>query len=208
MLEQPTRDRRAERHETTRAEILETAWEQARANGVAALSLRDLARAIGMQPPSLYSYFDSKHAIYDAMYAQGAQQFVDEQQESMPTPDDPLEALKAGVHFFVEFCAADFARYQLLFQRTIPGFEPSAESYALALEFYELGARFMRAAGVRSPAEMDMFTALVSGLAHQQIANEPGGRRCGSRLVEELAEAVLHGWPSRPRRGGWRSNPY
>ena len=57
----------------------------------------------------MYSYFDSKNAIYDAMFAQSAQQFVDEQRASMPAPDDPLEAIKAGLHFFVEFCAADFA---------------------------------------------------------------------------------------------------
>jgi AcrR family transcriptional regulator len=124
VLEQPLRDRRAERHAATRDEILEAAWQQARANGLATLSLRDLARTVGMRPPSLYSYFDSKNAIYDAMYAQGAQQFVDEQRASMPTLDDPLEALKAVVRFFVEFCAADVARYQLLFQRTIPGSSP------------------------------------------------------------------------------------
>src|SRR5436309_8538387 len=131
MLEQPTRDRRTERHEATRTEILEAAWAQVRADGLAALSLRDLARTVGMQPPSLYSYFESKHAIYDAMYAQGAQQFVDEQSRMAPSeePLEPLEALKAVVHYFVEFCAADFARYQLLFQRTIPGFEPSPESF-------------------------------------------------------------------------------
>ena len=132
MLDQPVRDRRAERHAATKAEILDAAWEQVRANGLAALSLRDLARSVGMQPPSLYSYFNSKNAIYDAMYAQGAQQFVDQQQASMPTPDDPLDALKAMIHFFVEFCAADFARYQLLFQRTIPGFEPSPESFRIS----------------------------------------------------------------------------
>src|SRR5438067_13369289 len=114
MLDLPTRNRRTERREATKAEILEAAWELVRANGLAALSLRDLARTVGMQPPSLYSYFESKNAIYDAMYAQGAQQFVDEQKASMPTPGDPLEALKAVVRFFVEFCAADFARYQLL----------------------------------------------------------------------------------------------
>src|SRR4051794_39597364 len=112
MLGAPSRDRRAERHAATRAESLEAAWEQGRVNGLAALSLRDLARTVGMQPPSLYSYFGSKNAIYDAMYAQCAQQFVDEQKASMPTPDDPLDALQAVVHFFVEFCAADFARYQ------------------------------------------------------------------------------------------------
>src|SRR4051812_43194204 len=140
MLEQPTRDRRTERHEATRAEILDAAWSQARAEGLAALSLRDLARTVGMQPPSLYSYFDSKHAIYDAMYAQGAQQFVDEQAR-MPVPDESLAALKAVVHFFVGFCAADFARYQLLFQRTIPGFAPSAESFKISADsLAEFGA--------------------------------------------------------------------
>jgi AcrR family transcriptional regulator len=158
-----------------------------RASGLAALSLRDLARSIGMQPPSLYSYFDSKNAIYDAMYAQGAQQFVDEQKASMPTPDDPLEALKAVVHFFVEFCAADFARYQLLFQRTIPGFEPSPESFKISLDsLAELGA-LLAGCGVDDPEMLDLFTAVGTGLADQQLSNDPGGDRW-IRLIDEAVE--------------------
>src|SRR5437773_5082591 len=98
MLEQPTRDRRTERHEATRTEILDAAWAQVRAEGLGALSLRDLARTVGMQAPSLYSYFESKHAIYDAMYAQGAQQFVDGQ-EWIALSDEPLVALKAVTHY-------------------------------------------------------------------------------------------------------------
>ena len=62
MLGNPPRDRRAERREATKAEILDAAWVQVRADGLAALSLRDLARTVGMQAPSLYSYFDSKNA--------------------------------------------------------------------------------------------------------------------------------------------------
>lgn len=187
MLGEPVRDRRAERHAATRAEILAVAWEQVRANGLAALSLRDLARSVGMQPPSLYSYFDSKHAIYDAMYAQGAQQFVDEQRASMPRSEDPLEALKAVVHFFVEFCAADLARYQLLFQRTIPGFEPSPESFKISEDnLAELGEVLERC-GVGDPAMLDLFTALGTGLADQQVANDPGGDRW-IRLIDEAVE--------------------
>ena len=34
------------------------------------------------------------------------------------------------MRLFVEFCTSDPVRYQLLFQRTIPDFEPSPESYA------------------------------------------------------------------------------
>jgi AcrR family transcriptional regulator len=158
-----------------------------RANGLAALSLRDLARTVGMQPPSLYSYFDSKNAIYDAMYGQGAQQFVDEQKASMPTPADPLEALKAVSHFFVEFCAADFARYQLLFQRTIPGFEPSPESFKISEDsLAQLGALLARC-GVNDPEMLDLFTALGTGLADQQLSNDPGGDRW-TRLIDEAVE--------------------
>ena len=203
MLEQPVRDRRAERHAATRVEILDAAWEQVRANGLAALSLRDLARSIGMQPPSLYSYFDSKNAIYDAMYAQGAQQFVDEQRESMPTPDDPLEALKAGVHFFVEFCAADFARYQLLFQRTIPGFKPSPQSFKISQDnLAELGELVARC-GVSDPEMLDLFTALGTGLADQQLSNDPGGDRW-IRLIDEAVEMFyehITNKTSRPQKG-------
>jgi AcrR family transcriptional regulator len=140
-----------------------------------------------MRPPSLYSYFDSKNAIYDAMFAQGAQQFVDEQKASMPTPDDPLEALKAIVHFFVEFCASDVARYQLLFQRTIPGFEPSPESFKISqnnlAELGELLGRY----GVSDPETVDLFTALGTGLADQQLSNDPGGDRW-IRLIDEAVE--------------------
>ena len=77
-----------------------------------------------MQAPSLYSYFDSKHAIYDTMCPRKlAQQFVDAEPPLVPA--EPLDGLKAIVHYFSTFCWEDFARYQLLFQRTIPGFEPS-----------------------------------------------------------------------------------
>ncbi|MCC5952948.1 MAG: TetR/AcrR family transcriptional regulator [Acidimicrobiia bacterium] len=187
MLDKPKRDRRAERHEATKAEILDAAWAQVRAEGLAALSLRDLARTVGMRAPSLYSYFESKHAIYDAMYAQGTQQFVDAQRALYPLPDEPLDALKAGMRFFVEFCAADAARYQLLFQRTIPGFEPSAASYRIAEESLAEVAELLTGFGITDPEMLDLFTALTTGIADQQLSNDPGGDRW-IRLIDDAAE--------------------
>lgn len=140
-----------------------------------------------MQPPSLYSYFDSKNAIYDAMYAQGVQQFVDEQRSSLPAFDDPLEALTAILRFFVEFCAADFARYQLLFQRTIPGFEPSPESFKVSQDNLAELADLLAQWGVGDPESLDLFTALGTGLTDQQLSNDPGGDRW-IRLIDDAAE--------------------
>ena len=70
MLGTPIRDRQAERREATRAEIIAAAWAIAEEKGLAGLTLRDVALAVGMQAPSLYSYFASKNAIYDAMFGQ------------------------------------------------------------------------------------------------------------------------------------------
>jgi len=175
VLGNPTRDRRAERREATRQEILEAAWEQVRENGLAALSLRDLARTVGMQPPSLYGYFDSKNAIYDAMYAQGVQAFVDGRPETLP--EEPVAGLKSMAHYFVGFCTADPARYQLLFQRTIPGFEPSEASYEISKRGLEETAQWLATFGITEPASLDLYTALVTGLTDQQISNDPGGTR-------------------------------
>lgn len=190
MLGEPIRDRRAERHERTRAEILDAAWGIAREEGLAAVSLREIARTVGMQPPSLYGYFDSKNAIFDGMFAQGAQQFVDAEPWEEMT-GDLLEDLTRTVHYFVRFCAADTARYQLLFQRTIPGFEPSAESFAISEASLERLGEHLGRCGVTDPAAIDLFTALGTGLADQQISNDPGGDRW-IRLIDDAVEMFFN----------------
>src|SRR5437868_14090246 len=73
----PNRDRRAERREATRREILDIAWTIARRDGIAAVTLREVADLMGMRPPSLYSHFESKNAIYDAMFAESWQALID-----------------------------------------------------------------------------------------------------------------------------------
>jgi AcrR family transcriptional regulator len=189
MLGEPTRDRRAERREATKAEILDAAWAIAREEGLAALSLRDVARRVGMQAPSLYGYFDSKMAIYDAMYAQGSQQFVDGEPWGLMT-GDARKDISIIMRSFVEFCAADHARYQLLFQRTIPGFEPSAESFAISVQSLERFREHLALCGLVDPRAVDMFTALCSGLADQQIANDPDGDRW-IRLIDGAADMFV-----------------
>ena len=44
--------------------------------------------------------------------------------------------------------------------------------------------------GVRNPAHCDIWTALMTGLVDQQIANDPGGDRW-SRLVDEVVAMFL-----------------
>jgi AcrR family transcriptional regulator len=184
-----TRDRRAERREAVIAEILEAAWAVARLEGLAGLSLRDVARRIGMQPPSLYWYFDSKRAIYDAMFLQGNQELL-ARLRAQRWPKDPRGILRLCARGFIEFSVEDVERYQLLFQRTIPNFEPSAEAYAVAVQVYDAMRGLLASAGLNDAAAFDVWTALVSGLSAQQIANDPGGARW-LRLVDDVVDMYL-----------------
>src|SRR5688572_5332449 len=96
------RDRRHVRHEQTRQEILQTAWQMARRDGLTALSLRALARAVGMEAQSLYTYFASKHAVYDAMFAEGNRELLD-RLTRQTWPEEPRAALRQLGRAFVAF---------------------------------------------------------------------------------------------------------
>jgi hypothetical protein len=93
-------------------------------------------------------------------------------------------------HSFVRFCAADPARYQLLFQRTIPGFEPSPESFAISQGSLARFAQQLELYGITGSHAVDLYTALGTGLADQQISNDPGGDRW-IRLIDDAVEMFV-----------------
>jgi AcrR family transcriptional regulator len=201
-------DRRKVRHDAKRDQILAQAWLLAQRDGLAAISLRDLADSVGLRQPSLYVYFESKLNLYDEMFADGYRQllsFIAERSYG----GDPRRALARFLGDLVQFSSDDIVRHQMLFQRTIPGFEPSAEAFALALEFYEVARQLIAAVGVTDQRNIDIFSALANGLAHQQVANEPGGRRwvrLAGRVTEMfLADVDQRRTTSPPTKGSRRS---
>ncbi|MCU1450272.1 MAG: Transcriptional regulator, TetR family [Acidimicrobiales bacterium] len=185
----PTGSWREARRGAARGAIVDAAWALVRDEGLAGLSLRELATRAGITTPTIYAYFDSKHSIYDAMFARAATEFANRMTEPYET-DDPRAVLAAGVRRFVAFCTADIARYQLLFQRTIPGFEPSAASFAPAVRALDAVHERLALNGVTEPRHLDMWTALTTGLVDQQISNDPGGDRW-SRLIDDFVAMFL-----------------
>jgi AcrR family transcriptional regulator len=169
--------------------VLSAAWDVVRDDGLAALSLRGLARRAGITTPTVYAYFESKNAILDAMFAQAAQSFV-EFMRSVPATDDPEADLVAAVRAFAQFCVSDVPRYQLLFQHSVPGFTPSPESYEIAVSALELARNLLARNGVHDPRHLDIWTAITTGLVDQQISNDPGGDRWIG-LAEDVTRMFL-----------------
>jgi AcrR family transcriptional regulator len=183
----------AQRRQAKIATIVATAWRLAREHGFGALSLHGLAREVGMRQPSLYEYFDSKHALYDEMFADGNRQLL-ERFHAVTLPRDPRAALKKFLNTFVAFALEDPARSDLLFQRHIPGFVPSPESYLLAEQVLAQLGKVTREAGVTDPGDIDCIVAMTAGLMEAQLSNEPGGNRWTrhlNRLVDLLVDDVI-----------------
>jgi AcrR family transcriptional regulator len=190
MLNEPAKlDWRGARRDAARATILAAAWQLVREDGLAALSLRELARRAGITTPTVYAYFDSKNAIFDAMFGEGAQGFAAVAERPFET-DDPRERLLVCTKRFVDFCVSDVARYQLLFQHSIPGFSPSEESFEPAIRALDVAHQQLALNGVRDPRHVDLWTALTTGLVDQQLANDPGGDRW-IRLAGEATQMFL-----------------
>jgi AcrR family transcriptional regulator len=189
----PNRDRRAERREATRREILDAAWEIARRDGLSAVTLREVAGRIGMRSPSLYTHFDSKNAIFDAMFAQSWGQLGAVYDALEPLPAAHRRALLVLIENFFDFAVADLPRYQLMNQRTIPGFRPSDEAYAASVAVYERLSATLAGCGVRDQADLDLWTGMSAGFIDQQLANDPGGTRWRDqlpRLVDMYCDEV------------------
>jgi AcrR family transcriptional regulator len=188
VLGTPNRDRLTERREATRREILDAAWVVAREEGLAQLTLREVADRVGMRAPSLYSHFASKNAIYDAMFGQAWTELLESSLAGdTPRPRTPRSALRRYARMFFDFAVMDLARHQLMNQRTIAGFVPSEEAYAPAVAVLALFRDRVAAFGVTRDQDIDLFTAIVGGLVDAQLANDPGGDRYG-RLLERAVD--------------------
>jgi AcrR family transcriptional regulator len=178
-------DRRAQR----RDQILAAAWDIAAESGLGAVTLHEVARRVGIRQPSLYGYVSSKLGLYDAMFGQAYAQLL-ARLDRTPPRGTAREQLVGLSRIVLEFSVENPPRQQLLFQRSIPGFEPSPASYALARRLVDRCVGLLSALGAGSTAQVDVYTALVAGLGAQQVANDPGGDRW-TRHLEPLLDMFL-----------------
>lgn len=190
-------DRRSARHQQTKAEILDAAWVLAERDGIASISLRDLAAAVGMRAPSLYTYFASKDELYDAMFEQANVDLMAALDGgAMDRSTDPLQGYIEGTLEWMAWCQDSVARYQLLYTRAIPGWHPSPDAYASAVETMDRLVGAVGRIGVVEPEDIDLLVAASAGLIAQQMANDPTGdrwTRLAPRTIRMIVDDVREG---------------
>lgn len=179
----PRLDRRHLRRAETIEQVVDVAIQVMAEQGVAGLSLGEVARRIGIRPPSLYGYFASKNAIYDAVFARGWRG-VTQTMETLPDPDETTDLrgyLLGSAELFVRWAVQHPVYTQLMGWRPVPGYEPSEEAYESAVASFDRGRAViarLQCLGLFDDEFtvdelMQMWTIVTSGVITQQLANAP-----------------------------------
>ena len=114
----PTRGRlpRAEREQ----QVLETAHTLFAERGYAAVTMDEVAAAVGVTKPLLYTYFGNKDRLYLACMRPAGDALLDTVVTAIEGTTTPPEALRAGMQAFFAFIDADRRAWRVLFDETLP----------------------------------------------------------------------------------------
>lgn len=109
--------------------IKSTAWKQIAKTGAAALSLRAIARELGITAPAIYNYFPRRDDLVTALIVDAYTSFGDSQlaaRDTVPT-DEPVRRLEAIGLAYRTWALTHTQRYQLIFGAPLPGYEAPVE---------------------------------------------------------------------------------
>ncbi|GAA1584913.1 TetR/AcrR family transcriptional regulator [Kribbella hippodromi] len=124
--------RRARLRAQTAAEIKEVALRALTEHGAAGISLRAIARDMGMTAGAIYSYFDTRDALITALVADIHNSLADAELAAYTAAraGDPAAQLRAVATAYREWAVANVAEFQLIYGDPIPGYQMPADGPA------------------------------------------------------------------------------
>ena len=155
-----------------RRELLRAAAALLAAEGPSALTVRRIAAEAGYSTMGVYSRFGGKDGIVEALFVDGFQA-LGAAMASVPETDDANADLMGCGRAYRRFALEHPTSYSIMFERSVPGYEPSESAVLMAIGTFEL---------LMARVERAMATG----------AMEPGD-------VAETAQRIwagVHGWVS------------
>ena len=123
------RPKQTDQHPDLQSAIKETAWKQVAETGASSMSLRAIARELGITAPAIYNYFPRRDDLVTALIVDAFTSLGESQKEAiqgLPTNDLPAHLSTLGLAYR-EWAITYPQRYQLIFGTPIPGYEAPAE---------------------------------------------------------------------------------
>jgi AcrR family transcriptional regulator len=181
----------------TRSLVVDAARAQLEREGAEHLSLRGLARELGVTAPALYAYVDDKDDLLAAVATQHFAALV-ARFEAIEA-DDPIDRIRALSRAYVDHARSSPNLFRLLF-RYPPSAVDGADAFPPATRAFELAAAATADAvaagqlGVADAALASMtMWAAIHGVAEVLLLGFGFNDETADALVESVIETVLAG---------------
>ncbi|MEM1229569.1 MAG: TetR/AcrR family transcriptional regulator [Pseudomonadota bacterium] len=192
----------------TKARILAAASQLLLEQGTTSLSVRAIAQQAGVSTMGIYSHFDGKQGVFDALYREGFERLARALERALKIPD-PREAARLGTQLYLELAQDYESHYRLMFGERAGRFEPSETARADALRAFELLVQLMaklmpvRNSGATHLCHAVAFWAQLHGyvsLQQQMLPHLPAQQdwdkqvlRTMDDMIERLAQGDVPG---------------
>jgi AcrR family transcriptional regulator len=172
--------------------VLDEAARLFRGRGFEGTSVREIARAVGMLPGSLYCHFETKEALLAAVYIKGVRQISEAVQAAVDRRNDPWDRLEAACIAHLESILQD-DDYAQVVVRVRPADVPAANKHLVDLrnQYEALFARLIQDLPLaRGTDRSALRLMLVGALNWSQVWYRPG-RRLNPRAIARKFVALL-----------------
>ena len=147
MIEPAVATRRERLRAETTEEIKARAWQLMGVSGTDALSLREVARQMGMAPSALYRYFASRNDLLTALIVDAfdslADAITEEYERRTQTGIDAVEVMVAVCHVYRGWSLAHRTQWALVFSTPIPDYNGTEQTTSAAKRSTMLLIRIM-----------------------------------------------------------------
>jgi len=185
------RPKRNDQHPDLQEAIKETAWIQIAEYGASALSLRAIARELGITAPAIYNYFQRRDDLVTALIIDAYTSFGDSQlaaRDALPPEDLVGRLIAIGVAYRL-WALAYPQRYQLIFGTPIPGYSaPMEKVFPSAARSLGALVSVVEALRVAGKLKAENFPKIAPGF---EAKFEMWKRFGGEADVLSLAVAIL-----------------
>ena len=183
---------------TNKEKILKAASDLLLEKGIDGLSVRAIAAAAGLSTIAIYSHFDGKQGVLDALYMEGFA-LVQSAVESVAGVEDPRVAVLQGARNYLALAIEREGHYRLVFGETGSSYAPTEVAQQAARDAFAAlvsgGARLLPPAAslaTQQRAALKLW-ALLHGyvsLRHHVIGGAMEDRQWQAMAIDAFAESV------------------
>lgn len=185
--------------------IIETARELLLKHGYRNISLRKIARDVGVSATSIYLHFENKDDLIHTLMEQAIDRLNDLLEKKASPEKDPIQKLEDLAHAYVNFARNNPREYQIIFlfssdemtRYPVEKFRKARRGYEIVHAVLEEGVKQGLITEEQPRLAAYTFWAQLHGVMSVVLSKRLDTRIDQKEFIEEAIEHIIHGYQLR-----------